>query len=39
MRESLVNREGDRLPEKRKGHEETRKWSRRKDGEKFQSGK
>jgi hypothetical protein len=32
MRESLVNREGDRLPENRKGREETPNWSRRKDG-------
>jgi hypothetical protein len=27
MRESLVNREGDRPLEKRKGREETRNWS------------
>jgi hypothetical protein len=32
MRESLVNREGDRPPKKHKGCEETRNWSRRKDG-------
>jgi hypothetical protein len=28
MHESLVNREGDRPPEKRKGREETRNWSK-----------
>jgi hypothetical protein len=32
MCESLVNREGDKLAEKRKGREETPNWSRRKDG-------
>jgi hypothetical protein len=39
MHESLVNREGDRLPENRKGREETPNWSRCKDGKQHQNGK
>jgi len=39
MRESLVNWEGDIPPKKCKGREETRNWSRHKDGKQPPGGK